>query len=877
MAIWSRLRNVFRTERLNRDFDEEINAHLAEAIAEGRDPSEARRSLGPVLQHREASRDQRVLPWLDSLRADIVYGWRQVLKNRVTSAAAVLSLALAVGSCTAAFRLIDAVLLRPLAVAGADRLMVFTREGIGPDGQKAAYDSCAYPMFQAMRTAVKEDADLFAVSYAERAELTFGGTPEIERAYTQYVSGWMFPAFELKPAVGRLFTANDDQTPMGHPYAVLGYDFWTHRFGRDPNVVGRVFRKGNQAFEVIGVMEEKFTGTEPGVVVDVFLPTMMNSATVRSDYTWHRSLVLIRKGVAAGPVQDKLHATAIAFERERLQGVKGLPPERLAQFLNLQGVLRPAASGVSGLQERSRGALLAAGILAVLVLLIACANVANLMTARAAARAREMALRVSIGAGRARLVRLVMAESAWIAFLAAGIGAVFAWWSAPVIAGMLDPASNPARLAMPADVRVFGFALLLCAAVTVLFGLTPALRASGVKPASVLKGGDDPHARRRLMHSLVGVQVAFCSVVVLGGSLFIGSYDRLQHEDMGFSADGVLVVSIVSEAGQPAGMWEQIVSHLGSVPGVDSIALADRTLLDGGSWNGFISVNGVVPSEDLAYFRSVAPGWFNTMRVPFIAGRDFDENDVYPRKAIVNETFVRTYFGGQLPLGRIFGRGEDQFEVAGVVRDTRYRTVREPPVPQAFFPFRSEEQGQGMRSGATILVRTTLANPMALAETLRREVSQARPGFRASNIRSQRKINDSHTVRERLLAMLAVFFAGVALLLAGVGVYGVLAYSIVQRRREIGIRMALGAAATQVVRRVTAESMWSVAGGAAAGLGIGLLSERYLETLLYQVHATDARVLGLPLLLIAGTALLAVTPAVVRAVRIDPARTLRTE
>ena len=877
MSMWSRFANVFRTERVFREIDEELESHIAEAVAEGRDASEARRALGARLQHMEASRDARIIAWLDCVKADVIYGWRQVAKNPVTSAAAVLSLALAIGACTSAFRLIDAVLLRPLPVAGADRLMVFAREGTGPDGKKIAYDGCAYPMFQAMRAAVRDDAELIAVSYAERVELTFADVRGIERAYVQYVSGWMFPAFELTPAVGRLFTAHDDETPMGHAFAVLGYDFWLRRFSKDPGVVGRTFRMGNRVYEVVGVAEEKFTGTEPGVVVDVFVPTMMHPAAVRNDSTWHRSLVQLRPGIQAGPVQDKLHATGMTFERERLKHIKGLPPERLAQFLNQQGVLRPASSGVSDLQERSRGALLAVGVMVGLVLLIACANVANLMTARAVARSREMAMRVSIGAGRWRLIQLVLFESAWIAFLATMIGACFAWWSAPVIAGMLNPASNPARLAMPADARVFGFAVLLSFGVTLSFGLTPAVRASGVKPASILKGGDDPHAKRKLMHSLVGLQAAFCALVVLAATLFAGTYDRLVHENVGFLPDGLLVVDVVSEPGQPVEAWRQAAAHLRTLPGVESVAMADRPLLDGWAWNGFISVNGQVPSEELAYFRSVAPGWLRTMRIPLVAGRDFDENDAYPRKAIVNKAFAATYFHGENPVGRKFGRQIDQFEIVGLVGDTRYRTVRETPVPQAFFPLRSEEQGQGLRYGGTFLVRTSLTSPMMLGETVRREVAQARPGFRAANIRTQREINDSHTVRERLVAMLAVFFAAVALLLAGVGLYGVLDYSVLQRRRDIGIRMALGAKPTDVVRRVLAQSMWTIGSGAAAGLACGLACERYVESLLYRVHATDWGVLMPPVLMLIAVAVAAVTPAAVRAVRIDPARTLRTE
>lgn len=877
MSTWSRFLNVFRADRIAREIDEEMELHVAEAIAEGRDPVEARRALGPAAQHKEASRDAQIIPWLESVKADGIYGWRQVMKSRVTSAAAILSLALAIGACTSAFRLIDAVLLRPLPVAGAERMMVFTREGIGPDGNRASFDGCAYPMFQEMRAAVKDQAELIAVSSAERAEVTFDGVETIERAYTQYVSGWMFSVFALQPAAGRLFTAEDDKKPMAHPYAILGYDFWSRRFGKDPGVVGRTFRMANRVYEVVGVVEEKFTGTEPGIVVDVFVPTMMHPGAIRNDSTWHRSLVQLREGVAADLVQEKLHATALHFERERLKGIQGLPPQRLAQFLNQRGVLRPAAAGASGLQQRSERALMALGVLVALVLLIACANVANLMTARAAARAREMAVRVSIGAGRWRLIQLVLAESGWIGFLAAAIGMCFAWWSAPVIAGMLTPATNPARLAMPLDGKVLAFTLILSFGVTLLFGVAPALRASGVKPASVLKGGADPHARRRLMHSLVGVQTAFCVLVMLAATLFAGTYDRLIHEDLGFSPEGVLVINTVSEPGQPIEMWQQVTSRLQILPGVEHVALSDRALLDGWARNGFISVNGRVLSEQLAFFRAVGPGWLNTMRIALLAGRDFEENDVYSRHAIVNQTFAKTYFGGEDPIGRRFARGNDQFEIVGLVKDTKYRTVRESYLPQAFFPLSSEAPNRTARESGVFAIRTSHTNPMTLAETVRREVTRARPGFRASNISTQQEINDSHTVRERLLALLAVFFAGVALLLAGVGLYGVLEYSVIQRRREIGIRMALGAKAGEVARSVTTQSLWAVACGAVVGLGIGLACERYVASLLYKVHLQELVVLTAPMLILIAVAILAVAPSVARAIRIDPALTLRTE
>ncbi|SPE41253.1 conserved membrane hypothetical protein [Candidatus Sulfopaludibacter sp. SbA3] len=522
MSLWSRITNVFHTDRLSREIDEEFQSHMEEAIEQGRDPAEAQRAFGSALRQREESRDIRLIAWLDSLRADAVFGWRQLMKRKVTSAAAILSLALAIGSCTAAFRLIDAVLLRPLPVAHPEQLYALSRRGIGLDGKPASFDEWAYPSFQLMRTAVKGQAELMAVSYAEPADLTYRTDQEMERAECQYVSGWMFDTFGLRPALGRLFTESDDLKPGAHPYAVLSYDYWTRHFGRDPKVVGRTFHMGDTLYEIVGVGPEAFTGTETGIVIDVFLPTMMHPAVVHDDWTWHRTLARLKPGVAVEPVRAKLHTTSRAFEEERAKGFKGMTRASIDKFLAQTVVLEPAAEGASGLQQDYRTSLIAMGVLVALVLLIACANVANLMTAQAAARQREMAMRVSIGAGRRRLVQLVLVESAWLALLAAALGGLFAWWSAPFVVSRINPPDNPVRLSLPADWRVLAFGIALTVVVTLLLGLAPALRASAVNPASALKGGSDPHSRRRLMHVsrrrlmhvLIGVQVAFCFVVL---------------------------------------------------------------------------------------------------------------------------------------------------------------------------------------------------------------------------------------------------------------------------------------------------------------------------------------------------------------------------
>jgi predicted permease len=676
---------------------------------------------------------------------------------------------------------------------------------------------------------------------------------------------------------------------------VISYDYWKRRFGQDPNVIGCKFRlgskeifagagTGNSLYEIIGVGPGPFTGTEPGTVTDIFLPTMMHPGATHDDWTWMRTLAMLQPGVAVEPVRARLDATSYAFEENRAKGFVGMSKQDIAKFLAFRVMLDPAAAGASGLQADYRRGLAALGVLVGLVLLIACANVANLMTAQAAARAREMALRVSIGAGRWRLVQLVLVESAVLACFAAAAGGLFAWWSAPFVVSRINPPDNPAQLSLPADWRVMGFGLALTLGVTLLFGLAPALRASAIKPMMTLRGGSDPHSRRRLMHTLIAVQVAFCFLVLFVAGLLVATFDRLSHRPTGFSAERVLTLDTVAQRPVSPVFWDQVAEHLRTLPGVENAALARWALLGGGSWNNFVSVNGAAPNGVLAYFLSVSPGWADAMRIPLIEGRDFRPADAYPGVAIVNQTFAKVYFHGEDPVGRsfemIFVRGERiPCEVVGLVGDATYRDIRGPIVPQAYFPFPSVNAKGELRpiDQGTFVVRTSGSNPLALASILRREVPRARPEFRVSNIRTQVDLVRAQTIRERLLAMLATFFAMVALLLAGIGLYGVLDYSVVERRREIGIRLAIGAQAGDIARRVTLEAFAMVAVGALAGLVLGMASVRYLSTLLYQVHATDPAMLVLPWLTILGATILAALPAVIRAVRIDPVTMLRAE
>jgi putative ABC transport system permease protein len=898
---WHRLVALFRRDAFEHDMAEEMDAHLQMAIEEnvraGMTLPEARRraliSLGGLQQTKERTRDARIIPWLESLRSDLKFGCRQLAKSKVTTIAAILSLALAVGSCTAAFRLVDAILLRPLPVAHADHLYFLSRSAIDPQGKPQDFDGWAYPDFQLMRDAAKGQAQLFAVSYADRSDLTYKSDQEMEKAYINYVSGDMFSALGLKPVLGRLLTPNDDSTPGAHPVAVISHDYWTRRFQRDPAVLGKTFRVGNTLFQIVGVCNPPFTGTEPGTTTDIFLPTFMHPAAIRKDATWHRTFAIVQPGPPIEPLRAKLDSINRAFETERSKSWVNESPQEIARELNQTLHFNSASSGASGFQQDNRSALLTLGVLVLLVLLIACANVANLLVAQAAARAREMALRIFIGAGRRHLLQLVLVQSAILALISSVLGALFAAWSAPFVVSSISPSDDPVRLVLPADFRVLLFLILLTLAVTCLFGLLPARRASSIQPVSALKGGEDPHSRRRLMYALIGAQVAFCCLVLFVAGLFVSTFQRLAHQPVGFSPDRLLILDTVTAQPVAPATWIQLADQLRSTPGVERVSVSNGALLNGFSNNNEISINGAPPA-DLTYFRNVSPGWLETLQIPLVYGRDFLPSEITPvavqgttgslnGAAIVNQTFARAFFHDESVVGKSFDEllpygGRAHFQIVGVARDAKYLSIRENTLPTAYLPFLSPDPNVWWSaSGATFIVRSSSANPLALASRLRRAVPQIRSDFRVSNIYAQNELIQGQTIRERLLATLASFFAGVALLLAAMGLYGVLHYSVLQRRREIAIRMAVGAQPASIARLVTLPMVWTLLSGGTIGLAAGLFSSRYIADLFYQVRPTDVVMLAFPPLAILAAACLASLPAVLRATRIDPTAALHCE
>jgi putative ABC transport system permease protein len=326
MSWLSRFTNAFRSDRVNREIDEELESHLQEAVEAGRDPEEARRAFGSPLRQREASRDVRMIAWLDSLRSDVVFGWRQLNKKKVTSDAAILSLGLALGACTAAFRLVDAFLWRPLPIEQPQRLYAFGFKERGEDGLLHIGQSSTYAMFRQMQAAVDGQAELIGNDYVVPQDLTYASDREMEKAYLQHVSGVMFDSFGLRPAAGRLLAASDDVTPGASAVAVLSYDYWTRRFGRDPKAMGRSFRYRGDVYTIIGVAGKGFTGTETGRMVDVFVPVMMNTRAVGdAHWNWLRTLVRLKPGVAAEPVRERLQVVLQAFRDEEVKGFAGLP------------------------------------------------------------------------------------------------------------------------------------------------------------------------------------------------------------------------------------------------------------------------------------------------------------------------------------------------------------------------------------------------------------------------------------------------------------------------------------------------------------------------------------------------------------------------
>ena len=889
LEFFRRLRGLLRRSRSDADLEHELRVHLSMAAEEEQRRGHAapvagrlaRVRAGSVAATMDALRDQRSLPWLDSLRADLVFGWRQIIRHRVASGSAVLSLGLVMGAMLAAFRLVDAVLLRPLPVAEPARLFVLTKTFLDNDQRPDDRDDFDYRTYRRYVATAGETADLIIVGMAApRSIVIDGGEPEI--VVQQFVSGNVFSTLGVQPAVGRLLGAQDDVVPDGHPVVTITYDYWQRRFGGDPAVVGRTFRMGSRVYEIVGVTARGFTGTEPGVITNLFIPAMMNAEALKNEgWTWFRIWLRPKTGIDAARVGALLQAAYTAEQAERAKGfAPDAPRWRVDAFLNEQLLLQPAGSGASGLQKTFRKPLWILAGLAALLVLIACANVANLLLARAASRRIEMALRLSIGAARRRLVQLMLVESALLGLLASMVGALFAWWAAPLIVSMLAPANRPVRLVLDLDWRTCGTAVALTLIVTAIFGLVPALRASATTPIDALRETRGVGAHRRVAGLLVGAQTAVCVFLLCGASLFAGTFQRLQHRPLGFSTDNLLHVRVEVRGTRPAEEWAQLAASMRDLPGVEAATVVSWAPLTGNRWRSAVTVPGVPTPEESPHWVSVSRGYFATMQTPMLDGRDFRAGDRGPGRddtgrpvpgvAIVNETFARIYFGGRSPVGqRVLARSFNApVEIVGLTADAVYFSVREANQPTVFVPLED-------RYGATLLLRTS--NAVDLRPVLRRELSRVRPGLQVRDVAPFHSFMTQQTIRERLLATLSMFFAALALALAVIGMYGVLNYAVTREQRQIGLRMALGARPAQIVVLVVSPLMAAVSFGALVGSGAGVAFGRVVHSLLFEITPTHPSALALPLVVLLAATVVAIVPPTLRAARIDPAQTIREE
>ena len=817
--------------------------------------------------------------WLESLARDIRLGLRLLSKNASVTGAAIVSLSLALGACVAAFSLVDALILRSLPVRRPDQLIYLSFPTYSPERPEA--DGFSDPVFVRLREAARGRVDLFAMATHVMQPVVFGAERGAsERVRMQFVSGDAFDLLGVLPTAGRLLTPRDDERPGAHPVAVLSHGFWMRRFGGDPAMIGRWFTFEERQFQIVGVAEPRFTGIEPGRPTDLWVPYSMYNARAfgNPDRSWFRILGRVNDNARPAQVQSVLQAAFTSVRREHAAGFeRGRSPESVARYINTPLSVRSAANGPSPLRRQFERSLWILTTIALLVLLIAGSNLANLLLARAAAREREMSLRLSVGAGRGRLIQQVLVESALLAVAACALGVLFAALAAaPAVVGMLTSVDDPVHLDLRVDWRLVAFVGALTLLTTALFGLAPAVRASTVAPMTALKADGRSAGRAAMLRPFVTLQVAFSVVALFVGSLLVLSFARVSSVNPGFATSEVLLLSLETvqrtDATRQRTGLRQVLDRLRGIPGVEAVSSAEFSVL-GRAWTHVIRVPGTRNETVTATMAGVTPGFFETMKIPLLAGRTFVDSDFaadHPTAVVVSSSLARRYFGGEPAIGRTFeGRFDDdvaRHEVVGVVADTRY-DLRKPAEPTLYYVLPP-------RSNGTLHVRVA-GGAGTLASRLREEVRNADPLFRVPSVKSMAAAVDQTLLRERLLAVLAAFFAAVGLVVTAVGLYGVSSSVVVQRTREIGIRVALGARQLDVARTILTQAVGTTLVGAACGLAGGMYLSRFVQALLFEVTPLDFWSVALPLgaMLLAAAGATAV-PAL-KAARIDPAIALR--
>jgi predicted permease len=818
---------------------------------------------------------------------DLRLAYRALRATPLVSIVAALSLALGIGANTAIFSIVDSLLLRALPVKQPEWLVLLAYE----NDLLAAWTN---PIWEQIRDRPQLFDGALAWS-ATRFDLAQGGQTEFVDGI--WASGRFFEVLGVPAILGRTFTEADDRRGGGPEGAVsvISYSFWQRRFGSAADVIGRWITVSRIPFTIVGVATPDFFGPDVGRTFDLVIPIGTEplvrgkeSSLDQRSHWWLNVMARLRPGqtvestiAALRAVQPQIRETTLP-QRWR--------PQDLTHYLNQPLTLTPAATGESGLRRRYQRPLLTILLVVGLVLLIACANIANLLLARATARRHELSVRLALGASRLRLARQLLAESLLLSGIGAALGLVFAQWGSRLLISQLSTQANNVFLDLSLDGRVLGFTAAVAIGTAVLFGTAPAFQAARVPPIEAMKEhgrGSGGEARPGFGSALVIVQVALSLMLVVAAGLFIRTFTSLANLNLGFDRNGVLVVTVNAqrlqlEPAARAALYERLRQAVLTVPGVANLALSAITPVSGSRWNNVIELpdGPPLPERDrLTYFNMVSPGWFETYRTPIRAGRDFTQADRAGARhvAIVNETFARRYFNGRNPIGRTFklvdrpDKAAPLMEIVGLASDAVYHSLRDPVPPTMYVPI---PQANEPPSSISLSLRAAVGSPVMLTQGVAAAIGDINRDLSLTFRPLADQVNAS-MIQERLVAMLSGFFGALALLLAGLGLYGVTSYAVSRRRTEIGIRMALGAAPAGVVRLVLRRVAVLMGVGVVAGAGASLWASRFVAALLYGTQPWDMSTLGgaIAVLVVIG-ALAGFLPAR-RAARIDPARVLR--
>ena len=811
--------------------------------------------------------------------------------------AALLSLALGIGANTAIFSLTDQILLRSLPVKDPGQIVLFSAGGRKSGFVETNYDdryAFSYPMYRDFHDRAPALAGVVA-RFPMRLSMSAGDRTELVQG--DLVSGTYFGVLGVGTVLGRPLVPEDDRLGSPNEVVVLSYDLWKRRFGMAPSVLNQPMRLNGNTFTIVGVAQAGFKGIAEGESSDVFVPItlqprltrLFDGLQQRRGY-WLNIFARLKPGVARLQAESALNVFWRPILEEEARNTPRASQKYREQFAGRRLTLEPGGRGISQVRDQASGPLVVLMSMAGLLLLIACANIANLLIARAAGRQKEIAIRLAIGAGRGRLLRQLLTEGVTLSLAGGLLGVLAAYWTGDLVIGMLPAGPAMSGLTGQPDVRVLLFALAVSILTGVIFGLAPAWETSRTNVSSALKeqaaGAMGSAAHVRFRKALVTAQVALSLVLLIGAGLFARSLFNLKLIDPGFRADHLLSFSVQPslngyDQARTMSLYDRLQGEIASLPEVRSVTLAEVELLSGDIDMSGIRVPGYEPKEGermSVWDNFVGPDYFSSLGIPLLRGREISRRDVSgaPKVAVVNEQFASKYFGAANPLGRRIyktARQDDAgIEVVGVVRDSKHADLREDRQPFVYFAYAQHESIMPM----SFYVRAA-QDPSALGSALRAVVHRADPGLPVFNMKTIDQQIDDDVFAERLVAMLSVFFGALATLLAAIGLYGVMAYTVSRRTREIGLRMALGAARREVLVMV----MRDVGLLALCGVGIALPTafalSRLIQEQLYNVKGGDPATFGIASLLIAMVAAAAGLIPAVRATRIDPMAALRNE